>query len=300
MPAAGKLCGVLVVLLLHGQYSSAEGSASYIGDAAGGSTAVWKRDWVPAGWRMMDEVNGNQRIRFRVLLHHEHSAVASLKARFETVTDPTSKAYGQWMSREEVISKLSRPRAIESVRDWLESTGAKTDVSGGDVIHAEVSASTAEKLLRTSIRCFQHKRTGLKVLRHWGSLHLPHSVRPFVHAIRGLSDFPLLQHSDKAELPPMDPYTWKHDGVPINAPETWKRVYGISDRDFGGGEGVTQSVVEFPFQGPIDNLSCTSWTVSCTAAVTATVWWHTSAHFCWQIIRCIPMAQALCPSVPCP
>lgn len=247
-------CVVLAAVLLHGHCTSAEESSSFISDAADDPTVVWKRDWVPKGWRMTDEAHKDQLVKFSVLLHHEHSAVEALKERFESVTNPSSKLYGQWMSREEVIGKLSRPHVVDRVRRWLESVGARTDVSGGDVVHVVAKASTAENILHTSIRCFQHKRSGLKVLRHWGLLHLPGSMRSFVHAIRGLSDFPLLQNQGRdsltAALPPRDPYTWKNDGVPVNAPETWKHVYGIDDHHFGGGEGVTQSVVEFPFNGP--------------------------------------------------
>jgi tripeptidyl-peptidase-1 len=103
------------------------------------------------------------------------------------ISDPNSEKYGQHMSPEEV-GDLFRPssKSIESLRDWLHSSGIETDrhqVSPGrGWLKFDATIEELESLLSTEYHVYEHVDT--KEL-HIGcdEYHVPHSVHPHVDFI---------------------------------------------------------------------------------------------------------------------
>ncbi|KAG0651975.1 Sedolisin-A [Hyphodiscus hymeniophilus] len=107
--------------------------------------------------------------------------------RLMEISDPTSDRFGQHMSAKEV-GELFRPssESIESVRDWLNSSGIDTDrhqVSAGQGwLKFEATILELESLLYTKYHVYQHAET---MEEHIGceDYHVPHAVHPHIDFI---------------------------------------------------------------------------------------------------------------------
>lgn len=107
--------------------------------------------------------------------------------RLMEISDPTSEKYGQHMSAKEV-GDLFRPstESIESVRDWLHSSGIETDrhqVSPGrGWLKFDATIEELESLLSTEYHVYQHAETKEE---HIGcdDYHVPHAVHPHIDFI---------------------------------------------------------------------------------------------------------------------
>lgn len=107
--------------------------------------------------------------------------------RLMEISDPTSVRYGQHMSAKEV-GDLFRPssESIESVRDWLHSSGIEIDrheVSPGKGwLKFEASVEELESLLSTEYHVYQHSET---METHIGcnEYHVPQAIHPHIDFI---------------------------------------------------------------------------------------------------------------------
>jgi tripeptidyl-peptidase-1 len=107
--------------------------------------------------------------------------------RLMEISDPTSDKYGQHMSAKEV-GDLFRPssESIESVRDWLHSSGIDIDrheVSPGKGwLKFDASIEELESLLSTEYHVYQHADT-LETHIGCDEYHVPHEVHPHIDFI---------------------------------------------------------------------------------------------------------------------
>ena len=107
--------------------------------------------------------------------------------RLMEISDPTSDRYGQHMSAKEV-GDLFRPssESIESVQDWLHSSGIEIDrheVSPGKGwLKFEASIEELESLLSTEYHVYQHSET---METHIGcnEYHVPQAIHPHIDFI---------------------------------------------------------------------------------------------------------------------
>ena len=103
------------------------------------------------------------------------------------ISDPTSDKYGQHMSAKEV-GDLFRPssESIDSVRDWLHSSGIETDrheVSPGKGwLKFDASIEELESLLSTKYHVYEHADT-LETHIGCDDYHVPQAVHPHIDFI---------------------------------------------------------------------------------------------------------------------
>jgi tripeptidyl-peptidase-1 len=107
--------------------------------------------------------------------------------RLMEISDPTSDKYGQHMSAKEV-GDLFRPssESIESVRDWLHSSGIEIDrhyVSPGrGWLKFDATIEELESLLHTKYHVYEHAKTK-EVHIGCDDYHIPHKVHPHIDFI---------------------------------------------------------------------------------------------------------------------
>lgn len=115
---------------------------------------------VPAGWESKGAATQEHTVKAQIGLKQNN--IKALQAKLMDISNPDSKNYGKWMSKEE-IDALVAPSAdnVKAVKSWLAGAGI-TEVSQptSDYIEFVVPVSKLETLLNTKYEAYHHKATG--------------------------------------------------------------------------------------------------------------------------------------------
>jgi tripeptidyl-peptidase-1 len=144
-------------------------------------------------WKQGSRVVESDDVELFVVLKHEKNRIKDLDAKLMDVSNPKSDAYGKHLSIDEVRSVLALPMHhtttvvdhITTNYDVKESTVNKY----GDIVKITMSASSAERLLRTKL--FHHTHAnGADLIRSTRPYHLPEEVASLVSIVEGVTRFP--------------------------------------------------------------------------------------------------------------
>ena len=202
----------------------------------------------PSVWQLEEStvVPPSTPLTFSVALHQQR--LDELERRFWDVSDPTSLHYLDFMTNEDIQALVSPPAADKAVvRVWLTSLSPPPRVVDfGDSFEVTTTVAGASQLLDCAFRSFLHAESGRRVVRAWGDVALPAEVRPFVHVLFGITDFPILRHSthqhnaDGRQASTQQPVV-ENDAI---IPQTIQSVYGIPPNQSGAGN-VSLGVIEW-------------------------------------------------------
>ena len=115
----------------------------------------------------------------------------------------------------------------------------------GDSFEVKTTVEGASTLLDCDFHSFVHAESGKRVVRAWGDVSLPVQVRPFVHVLFGITDFPVLRystHSHTSEEAAVQPVV-ENDAI---IPQTVHQMYGTpSNQSAPGTANVSLGVIEW-------------------------------------------------------
>ena len=130
----------------------------------------------------------------------------------ESVSNPDSISYGQYLSIDEVTDIVAPPKhAFKAVVSWLESAGAANvaAVQNRDVVVAHFPLAALETAMGVRMTVWKHPE-GHYAVRTAHDIRLPRSVADYVDIIHNVNDFPLprrrrardmVQDGNKAAVP---------------------------------------------------------------------------------------------------
>eukprot|EP01006_Ploeotia_vitrea_P041564 TRINITY_DN66548_c2_g2_i1.p1 TRINITY_DN66548_c2_g2~~TRINITY_DN66548_c2_g2_i1.p1 ORF type:complete len:563 (-),score=104.13 TRINITY_DN66548_c2_g2_i1:836-2500(-) len=153
------------------------------------------------------------------------SNVTALKNLWDTLTEPSSKRFAQWLSQKELTELIAAPEAnIRTVEHWLRTLGIKNfrlDVNR-DYIHLTASGDQVQKILGQELRSFQNEKTHQILVRAIGPIRVPKSVAACVDTIVGVGGFPVQHYHHKSTRKPGSP-----DAIEVT-PEVLIQRYNVT------------------------------------------------------------------------
>jgi len=165
---------------------------------AGAVAAVGKDDWKLSGIP-----TPNSLVKVTIGLRHPEGTYAALVGTCKSVSEPTSEAYGQYLSLEEVAAMSQSDENVALVSDFLHSFGvADLSVSPTrDSLVAVMPVRVANEAFGVDMRVFTHVDVEkARIVRSaTAPTQLPARVSAAIEVIVGVSDFPTLMRSLVAE-----------------------------------------------------------------------------------------------------
>ncbi|KAF8322236.1 subtilisin-like protein [Clavulina sp. PMI_390] len=169
----------------------ASGSVAFASPAADRSSRWIVHDTrvsAPASFTNSGRAPADSTIRLRINVGGNN--LAALEEKLNTVADPSSSTFRQWLSKEEVEAFATpSTEATDAVNSWLDSHGVTSEkiTPAGDWISVTVPVSKAEEMLNTQYDVYTHS-SGAEVIRTL-EVSLPHSVASVVKAIHPSTSF---------------------------------------------------------------------------------------------------------------
>jgi len=207
---------------------------------------------LPASWKRLSHPVVDD---YPVTLHLslQQSRLEELYATARRVSDPGSPAYGQYLTRSEVMA-LTAPQktTIDTVERWLNEAGIRF-TRRNELVRATLTASDASDLLHTQFHHVGSKTTAQATTRA-GDFSLPKKIHDSISAIYGLHGLP---------LPPKGGIPSSHQIHPASigprkevnvTPALIRHTYNVSGVVASGSLKNRQAVAEFGGQtmGPSD------------------------------------------------
>lgn len=199
------------------------------------------------GWTAKNKPTSD--LEFQIALHPNN--VNRLEALLLQRSDPTSAAYGQWLSFEE-INWLVAPSedALSAVHAWIDAAGARVVelAPSKDWIKITASVAAAEQLLATEFHEFEHKNAPSRIVRAVQPYSVPLSVAKHVAFVTNVHTFPgqfadyLFKATQKARA------AKRQATDPPVAPADLRRRYNVSSTVVNRHAKNTQAVAEFQAQ----------------------------------------------------
>jgi tripeptidyl-peptidase-1 len=207
--------------------------------------------------------------------------VEKLLAFVDTVTDPASPKFGQFLSNEEVRELVSPPaEQVKRVTDWLarEAPEAHVDTTRGDVVVVDTTVAGASSLLSTDFAHFHHVESG-KMLTRAMRVSIPDELDDIVELVHNVMELP--EGAKQQTSIPAVPSKEKRQNSNNNdagyvIPEVLRKaLYAIPDADYRDVSAKSSvAVVEFqgvPSYSPQDNKMFDSQTGEVDTKVTKVV-----------------------------
>lgn len=117
--------------------------------------------------------------------------ISGLEDKLNTVSDPASGTFRQWLSKEEVET-YSKPseETSDAISSWLTSHGltAEKITPAGDWISVKLPVNKAEELLNTKYSVYTHKSSGKQAIRTL-EYSLPQDIAPHVRAMHPTNSY---------------------------------------------------------------------------------------------------------------
>lgn len=184
---------------------------------------------VPADWSVVGPAAKSAIIPFYVALTQEN--VNILSDIFESVSNPQSLQYGEYMSRSDILKLVApTPARANRVSEYLSNMKCE---NMGDALRCEASVAAIETAFETSLMVVTHTPSGLHLIRQIGNLSIPVSLAADVQFLSPLSQFAAPHRRPRASPSNADFFI---------VPETLTRMYNISEN---GDVRSTQGVAEF-------------------------------------------------------
>ena len=185
-------------------------------------------------------INGSSEVRFTVVLREQ--GIEKVKRIALDVNDPTSSAYGAFLTQAEV-DHLTVPTeaSLTAVLEWFRDHGVQYHFRTASNVDVITSAHKAGQMLRTQFYEIRHRDAGLSVVRA-GDFSVPSSVHESLTAIFGLHGLPLLRTKQ---------FIISTSGPSQAAkvtPQVIRSTYNISGVKITGGLKNRQAVAEFQQQ----------------------------------------------------
>ena len=198
----------------------------------------WKSD----GWKITQRASPRDRVRLTFAIKQQN--VAKLEKILWSVSDPKSKAYGQYLDFK-TVNNLVKPTAesIRVVKSWLRYAGVDSwdcdETSNTDFIVCETTSLVAEILLSGArFYHFHHEESERYVIRSNAHYSVPKEVAKHLDFVGGLLRFPALKFSStKVQSPSAD----IHIGV---YPSVLRERYNVSNT-VGSHPNNSQAVAQF-------------------------------------------------------
>ena len=153
------------------------------------SSAVTSNHWV-RGQRCPSD----RRITLHVSLALSPAARQSLEQTFWEVSDPASRKYGKYLTRDQVTELLAVPdenvRAVTSFFDSVELASVSVSPHK-DSVRVDMGCREAEALFHVQLYEYVHAVTGALSTRSAARSTLPSMLAPLVELVGGLDDHPL-------------------------------------------------------------------------------------------------------------
>eukprot|EP00003_Mantamonas_plastica_P016728 TRINITY_DN2797_c0_g1_i1.p1 TRINITY_DN2797_c0_g1~~TRINITY_DN2797_c0_g1_i1.p1 ORF type:complete len:577 (-),score=172.75 TRINITY_DN2797_c0_g1_i1:76-1806(-) len=199
---------------------------------------------IPDGWVQGEPADRDQEIVLTIALQGENDE--ELKNLVDEISDPFSPTYGDYLSVDQLIRLTSAPETtIAAVSEWLSefvSTSERNQrinlVDTGDVFHVKLPVHAVEKMLQTQYFVYQHKDTGMQVVRGSNTYSVPVEVAKHIKFVGGVHRFP--RHPR-----PQEEIAELTDSTVQTTPQViWER-YNVSYTPQDLQPGYSQCVVSF-------------------------------------------------------
>lgn len=137
------------------------------------------------GWLKQAKAPPSTEISFTVFLKQQNLGL--LRSTFDSVSDPDSPKWGQFLSMKEVDAMVAAsPKAKATVMDWLEDMPSVQ--ASSDSIVVTTTTAKAESLFGVPFHYYQQQKTGRRRVVCDGILHLPADVAQHVDLVAGISE----------------------------------------------------------------------------------------------------------------
>jgi len=202
-------------------------------------------DNIPPKWDLLEEpVLPETVLSFRVLLKQRN--LDQFERVFWQVSDPESPSWRRFLTLEQINDIVSPSNSVfRAVRQWLSSVGiqeVKMKSTGDAVIVQEASVIQLKALFPLSdFRLFVNRQSGKRLVRHFGSLYVPHHIAQHIDFIVGLSEL-----IDTSTLKYKAFHSREVGSAPSNdivTPQVLREFYDIEETS-SSGEG-SQSIAAF-------------------------------------------------------
>lgn len=116
----------------------------------------------PSGWTLSSSTESTHRFTLTVALTHQNET--QFYSRLNSISDPASVRYGEWLEKEDVDSILKPAAASKAtVLSWLKNAGIQQVQSDDYFVHLNTDVATANKLL--GARYQHYEQNGVRKLR---------------------------------------------------------------------------------------------------------------------------------------
>lgn len=213
------------------------------------------------------------------VIKRDQSVLKKFENQLLDLATPTSKNYGKWLSKEEIISQISPAESsVRMVKDYLQSFG----VSGQfvrmsefqDKVFAQIPASRANELFATEFSRFRSvENSDIVLIRATKGYSLPQELADVVSLVDDIVRFPSIRRSrltpasDAAITDSASPFSScgaKCNGM--TTPAVLQAAYGYSPVT-SVAKGNTVAVAEFQYQY-YDNADLSAFSTACGVTVT--------------------------------
>jgi len=203
----------------------------------------------PPAWKVLASTpKHNARTTFTFALKQKNEKV--LEALVLEISDPDSPKYSQWLTKEEILNIVApEPEVPLKFVRWVEEECAafpKHIENYGDAVKVTTTVACAEKLLKIKMAVYQHKKSGVKVVRRFLDGALP-SVRAdlqqYLEFVSGISQLPVLRQEKNAPVKAPAP------ALDFVIPATARALYSIPAGARSTSSLNSQSAIEFSPEG---------------------------------------------------
>jgi len=150
-------------------------------------------------WVLEQKAPSDHPVSLTVALKVDEDRRALLEKTFWEVSDPKNEKYGQHLSVSDITKLLTSEALVsrqKAVMNYFSSVGSTSvDVHpNGDLITVTMSASAAEKAMKTTLAFFTHsERKEIRIVRSNSIYHLPEEVAAHVSLVGELLQFPRMR-----------------------------------------------------------------------------------------------------------
>ena len=140
------------------------------------------------GWTRVGPAPAHLNLTLRVALAHSPETRAEILRTLNDVSDPDSRHYGRYLTREELRAVAAPlPGAEETVLSWLrQEAGLVGRVAGsGDVVVVSAPSAVLERLLGVELSSFQYPGMSRSIVRTVEEVRVAPSIRNFVDFLDG-------------------------------------------------------------------------------------------------------------------
>jgi len=185
---------------------------------------VYDRQVLPPTWHKVARADPLQRTSF--ILAVKQADTSKLDEAFQSVSDPDSPKYQQFLTREEVNQlTASGEQEMGAVVAWVKQGMAgganqRIEVRNDAVVVTHATVKEVEALFQTELYIYTHDN-GHTVIRNFGPYSIPESLAGAIDMTEGIADFPMHRSSTlRTPEAQTDVYV---------VPESLGKMYGFDD-----------------------------------------------------------------------